>query len=217
MKSLSYALLIFIIFIICALAFLIKPVWLETTDFFLALLWVNCLIIINWSSSFLFFSNKSASSDTTHGVLPSIHFASLIYSFFSIGVLILFWINNDFGVLPKSHWILQLVGLGVYGSLILMFNIASETAKITVPEEISSKEETLNTLRILINQSEYELKDEFKKLEQIFKHSVPHPSVIKNIDLYKELSENIKSMQTNTDPITQLELVKRSIILAKSC
>jgi len=222
MKKLSFILLFFCIAVFSALTFIIKPEKIDSNSFLIAVGWLISLIVINWMISIFFFTDIKGENTTQYGILPSLHAVTLIYTCFSIGVLIYFWQSVDYGELPTIHWLLQVIGFGAYGFIFLLSLISAKTAQLPpLPLGIPSKEELhqkINILLLSVEGSNVEVLNLLRTLDSVIKHSIPHPSVIKNIDKYSELATKLYTVNVSDfqdhDMVTE---IKNLLILAKSC
>ena len=207
MKKLSYLLLFFSIAVVSAIALIIKPENIDTDYFLLAVAWLIFLIVINWLISVFFFTDIKGENTTQFGILPSLHAVTFLYTCFSIGALIYFWRLVDYGTLPVLHWLLQTIGFGIYGFIFLLSLISAKTAQLpALPTGVASKDELLQKIKYL------------RMLDSAIKHSIPHLSVIKNIDRYSELANKINSI--NPGDLENVEIsseIKYMLVLAKSC
>ena len=172
--------------------------------------------------SVFFFTDIKGENTTQFGILPSLHAVTFIYTCFSIGVLIYFWQSVDYSELPIIHWLLQVVGFGIYGFIFLLSLISAKTAQLpTIPSGVPTKEELHQKINILLLSGEgstAEVLNLLRTLDSVIKHSIPHPSVIKNIDKYSELATKLNTLNASDfqdhDMVTE---IKNLLILAKSC
>ena len=222
MKKLSYLLLFFSIAVVSAIALIIKPENIDSDYFLLAVAWLIFLIVINWLISVFFFTDIKGENTTQFGILPSLHAVTFLYTCFSIGTLIYFWRLVDYGILPVLHWLLQTIGFGIYGFIFLLSLISAKTAQLpALPAGVTSKDELLQKIKFLLLSSEgcdAEVLNSLRMLDSAIKHSIPHLSVIKNIDRYSELANKINSI--NPGDLENVEIsseIKSMLVLAKSC
>jgi len=222
MKKLSFILLFFCIAVFSAIALIIKPEKIDTNSFWMAVCWLIFLIVVNWMISVFFFTDTKGENTTQFGILPSLHAVTFIYSCFSIGVLIYFWKSVDYSELPIIHWLMQVVGFGTYGFIFLLSLISAKTAQLpTIPSGVPLKEELhqkINTLLLSGEGGNVEILNLLRSLDSVIKHSIPHLSVIKNIDKYLELATKLNAV--NSSDIKDSEMVteiKNLLVLAKSC
>ena len=221
MKNLSYLLLSFTIVIAVVIAIIIKPSNLDFFSFSLALIWLVFIVFINWLVSFYFFSNTKEKNSSKFGILPSLHLIVFTYSIFTVVSLIYFWNLNDFGILPKLHWLIQVIGFGICGILTILVLIVSKTSEISIQIDVIPKEEILNKIKVLVSFIQKQNSEIFivlKDLESYIKYSLPHPSVIKNIENYKVLSKKIMELtDQDLEEKNSVDLIKKLLTIAKTC
>jgi hypothetical protein len=220
MKNLSYLLLSFTILITVVIAIIIKPSNLDIFSFFLALTWLVFIVFINWLVSFYFFSNTKQNS-SKFGILPSLHLVVFLYSIFTVVTLFYFWNHYNFGILPKLHWLIQVIGFGICGIIAILILIASKTSEISSPIDVIPKEELLNKLKILISliqKQNSEIYLVLKDLESYIKFSLPHPTVIKDIENYKVLTKKIMAItDRELEEKNSVDIIKKLLSIAKTC
>lgn len=222
MKKLSYILLFFCIAVFSAIALIIKPEKIDSNSFLIAVGWLIFLVVINWMISVFFFTDIKGENTTQFGILPSLHAVTFIYTCFSIGVLIYFWQSVDYSELPIFHWLLQVVGFGIYGFIFLLSLISAKTAQLpTIPLGVPTKEELHQKIKILLLNGEgsnAQVLNLLRTLDSVIKHSVPHLSVVKNIDKYLELATKLNLVDASdfhdSETVTK---IKNLLVLAKSC
>jgi len=222
MKKLSYILLFFCIAVFSAIALIIKPEKIDSNSFLIAVGWLIFLVVINWMISVFFFTDIKGENTTQFGILPSLHAVTFIYTCFSIGVLIYFWQSVDYSELPIIHWLLQVVGFGIYGFIFLLSLISAKTAQLpTIPLGVPTKEELHQKIKILLLNGEgsnAQVLELLRTLDSVIKHSVPHLSVVKNIDKYLELATKLNLVDASdfqdSETVTK---IKNLLVLAKSC
>ena len=109
MKLLSILLFLVISLGILAIAILLAPNQLSNIYFWITIVWLIILSLLNWfASTFIFIASNENLKSSTYGILPSLNIIIFIYSIFSAIFLILTWYSNDFGILSNNHLILQI-------------------------------------------------------------------------------------------------------------
>lgn len=214
MRFLGIALLTVAILCTISIALLLKPESLDSTSFTLATLWSLFLVTINWTSSVYIF--RKTKESTVFGILPSVSNLFLLYSFFSIGLMLFYWNTNNFGQLPTSHWVIQIFGFGVVTSVVLLQFMATKTADVDQRPDLPKKSEMIGLLqnkRVSLGISSKKLRDSITELENLIKHSLPHPAVINDENGYKALSEQITDL-ANSD-MTEAEWLEKIIKLCQ--
>ena len=199
MRFLGLALLAVAILCTLSIALLLKPDSLYNTSFTLATLWSLFLITINWASSVLIFGKTRES--TVFGVLPSVSILLLFYSFFSIGLMLFYWNVNNYGPLPTSHWVIQILSFGVVTSVVILQFMATKTASVRDRSDLPTKLEMINALftkRSSLNSTQTTLRDAISDLENLIKHTIPHPSTLQNVNTYTEINETIQSLSNSS-------------------
>jgi hypothetical protein len=219
MRLLGLALLAIAISCTLSIALLLKPDSLSNTSFTLATLWSLFLVTINWASSVYIFSKTKES--TVFGILPSVSVLLLFYSFFSVGVMLLYWNANNFGQLPTSHWVIQILGFGIVTSIVILQFIATKAASVENPNDLPTKLEMINALfakRCNLDPAQTTLRDALSDLEDLIRYTIPHPSILKNVDDYKQISESIQSLSGSAlseehwlDEINKLRRIAKSV------
>lgn len=212
MRSLAIALLIISVLCTLAIALLLKPDYLDNTSFTLAVLWSLFLVTINWVSSVYIFSKTKAAP--IFGILPSLSFLLLLYSFGSVGLLLFYWNANEFGYLPTSHWVLQILGFGVIFSIVILQFMAAKTAAVDQPSDLPQKSELIGLLqdmRLTVDISSPRLRDSITEIEDLIRYSVPHPSVVVDQERYRQLGKEISFLSV-TD-ISEAEWMEKIITL----
>lgn len=214
MRFLGLALLAIAILCTLAIALLLKSESLDNTSFILATIWSLFLVTINWASSvYIFGKNKES---PIFGILPSLSILLLLYSFVSIGLLLFYWNANGFGQLPTIHWVIQILGFGIVTSVVILQFMATKTAVVDQRSDLPTKSEMIDLLqnkRVTLGISSTKLRDSITELENLIKHSIPHPSTIKNEDAYKTLGDQIKlltnSQITEEEWLDEIEKLRR--------
>lgn len=225
--SLSYGLLIFIILVASLIVFLIRPEQLTDQAFYLALLWTNFLVGLNWFVSIYFFSEKDLKKklSTQFGILPSLQTITLVYTIGTLSLLIFFWVQANFQSLPITHWVLQIAIGGLYGVLCFLMFIATKTAELPeIDSDLTSKENLLLCLSnikqflLIMNKSSENVNDEIKTIERVINHSIPHLSVLRDKDTYKKFASTLTALsQVNNPEYDYQEDLRKVAILARNC
>jgi hypothetical protein len=207
MKFLGLALIIVVVLCTTAIAFLLRPESLDTTSFIFATLWVLFLVLINLVSSLYIFGKNKES--TVYGILPSLSIVLLIYSIFSVLLLLFFWNANDFRALPTIHWVFQILGFGIVSIVVIMQFMASKTAVVDQRLDLPQKSDMiiqLEKIRIQLSRNSSNLGNKIVQLENTIRYSIPHPTQIRDIDEYHNLNNDLLSLANPN--ITEDELLK---------
>ena len=226
-RTLSFVLLIFSIAVVSSLAILLRPENLSSNNFYAALLWVNFLVFLNWYLFISFFSKNEGTtgSSTTFGILPSIHLITILYTVITVGLLLFFWRQSDFQSLSTSHWILQVLSVGIYGALSLSILISAKTAETPgTPQHLETKTTLLKRVETIENFLELQeqsldpdWRSKIRALESAIKHSVPHPSALRDQETYLELSGALNDVLENRQTDDLLKEIQRLVRLARNC
>ena len=222
LSKLTSLLLVVLLVTTISIALLIRPKAMDDATFYFSVAWVLILIVSNWYVSTYFFSNiKEENQTTDFGILPSLHIVVLAYSFFSLILLLIALSISNYQELPTWHWVGQIIGFAVVSSFIILIVIASKTAEIKFPPNIDSKDSLLLKIKILklrMENNNVQAFNQLKEIEDIVKYSLPHLSVVKDLDTWKKINSEIEEFDS-------YELTKEEIdaklfellILAKSC
>ena len=214
MKALAFALLAVLILSAFSIALVVRPVALSDTAFFVAVSWLIFLLIINWGVAVWGFSGKSSSS--IFAILPSLSLIVFIYSIFSVGLTIFYWLQTNFGSLPPAHWVFQTCGFALIATLVILQLLASKAADIGNRSDLPSKESLVSVLEIKrasLAPNAADLRDALFSLERAIKHSIPHLTVLRDQEQYKLLADGVnelfKSDAAGSDWISRLEKLRR--------
>ena len=113
------------------------------------------------------------------------------------------------------------IGFGICGILTILVLIASKTSEISIQIDVIPKEEILNKIKVLVSFIQKQNSEIFivlKDLESYIKYSLPHPSVIKNIENYKVLSKKIMELtDQDLEEKNSVDLIKKLLTIAKTC
>ena len=214
MKALAFALLAVLILSAFSIALVVRPVALSDTAFFVAVSWLIFLLIINWGVAVWGFGGKSSSS--IFAILPSLSLLVFIYSIFSVGLTIFYWLQTNFGSLPPAHWVFQICGFALIATLVILQLLASKAADIGNRSDLPSKESLVSVLEIKrasLAPNAADLRDALFSLERAIKHSIPHLTVLRDQEQYKLLADGVnelfKSDAAGSDWISRLEKLRR--------
>ena len=205
-----------------AISTLLRPAELSDDAFYLSVLWVSFLLFLNWLVSFYFFSNtKNYQRSTRFGIIPSLHVVLFIYSVISVSLLIAGFYLNEFQKLPTWHWVFQVVSFGFCSSVVLLLNMSSNLASIEVPIGVASKEEVLkkiNLIKINTPSDSKEIISRLTNVENLIKFSIPHLSVLKNMESWVQLASEVFSIDVGDFSVDYvISKLKDIEKLAKSC
>ena len=221
MKLLSILLFIIVAVSILLVAMLANPENLNNLYFWLTVGWLIALSGLNWfASTFMFIAaSKSNSNQRVFGIVPSLNIMVFIYSIISATLLISTWYVNDFGILPNSHLILQIILFAITASISVLMFIAAKASQIEDVDAPLTKEELTQILKEI--QSIKNLsKDKsvlIKELTEIVKYSIPHLSKLSSADNYEQLVIIFKNKHIRNDGDLNIEEIENAIFFAKNC
>ena len=221
MKLLSILLFLVIAVSIFLVAVLANPDHLNNQYFWITVVWLIVLSGLNWfASTFIFLSaSKSSSNQKVFGILPSINIIVFVYSLISGSLLISTWYVNDFGILPNSHLIIQIVLFAILSSITILMFIAAKAAQIDNIETLLSKEELTQILKIIqsIKNLSEDKNELIKELSELIKYSMPHLSKLNSKESYEQLVKLFRNKRVVVNADIQLKSIEKAILLAKMC
>ena len=156
MKLLSILLFLVISLGILAIAILLAPDQLSNIYFWITIVWLIILSLLNWfASTFIFIASNENLKSSTYGILPSLNIIIFIYSIFSAIFLILTWYSNDFGILSSSHLILQIIIFIIVSSLSILMFISAKASSVD-ESNLTSKDELISILKLSLSKNNLE-------------------------------------------------------------
>ena len=221
MKLLSILLFLVIAISILLVAMLANPEKLNNLYFWLTVGWLIALSGLNWfASTFMFIAaSKSNSNQRVFGIVPSLNIMVFIYSIISATLLISTWYLNDFGILPNSHLILQIILFAIVASVSVLMFIAAKAAQIENVDLGLTKEELTQILKSIqsiknLNEDKSKL---IKELTELVKYSIPHLSKLNSEGNYDQLVMVFKNKNIQNDSDLSIEEIENAIFFAKNC
>tara|TARA_Y100000385_G_C12854373_1_gene534516 strand:+ start:82 stop:741 length:660 start_codon:yes stop_codon:yes gene_type:complete len=219
MKLLSILLFLVISLGILAIAILLAPNQLSNIYFWITIVWLIILSLLNWfASTFIFIASNENLKSSTYGILPSLNIIIFIYSIFSAIFLILTWYSNDFGILSNSHLILQIIIFIIVSSLSILMFISSKASSVD-ESNLTSKDELLSILKLLLskNNLEEDITNSIKELIETINYSIPHLTKLKSENNYIKLAEGVKKNFISNKISKDKKILYKLISLAKNC
>lgn len=219
MKLLSILLFLFISLGILAIAILLAPNQLSNIYFWITIVWLIILSLLNWfASTFIFIASNENLKSSTYGILPSLNIIIFIYSIFSAIFLILTWYSNDFGILSSSHLILQIIIFIIVSSLSILMFISAKASSVD-ESNLTSKDELISILKLSLskNNLEEDITNSIKELIETINYSIPHLTKLKSENNYIELAEGVKKNFLSNKILKDKNFLHKLISLAKNC
>jgi len=219
MKLLSILLFLVISLGILAIAILLAPNQLSNIYFWITIVWLIILSLLNWfASTFIFIASNENLKSSTYGILPSLNIIIFIYSIFSAIFLILTWYSNDFGILSSSHLILQIIIFIIVSSLSILMFISAKASSVD-ESNLTSKDELISILKLSLsnNNLEKDITNSIKELIETINYSIPHLTKLKSENNYIELAEGVKKNFLSNKILKDKNFLHKLISLAKNC
>jgi uncharacterized membrane protein len=219
MKLLSILLFLVISLGILAIAILLAPNQLSNIYFWITIVWLIILSLLNWfASTFIFIASNENLKSSTYGILPSLNIIIFIYSIFSAIFLILTWYSNDFGILSSSHLILQIIIFIIVSSLSILMFISAKASSVD-ESNLTSKDELISILKLSLskNNLEEDITNSIKELIETINYSIPHLTKLKSENNYIELAEGVKKNFLSNKILKDKNFLHKLISLAKNC
>ena len=219
MKLLSILLFLVISLGILAIAILLAPNQLSNIYFWITIVWLIILSLLNWfASTFIFIASNENLKSSTYGILPSLNIIIFIYSIFSAIFLILTWYSNDFGILSSSHLILQIIIFIIVSSLSILMFISAKASSVD-ESNLTSKDELISILKLSLskNNLEEDITNSIKELIETINYSIPHLTKLKSKNNYIELAEGVKKNFLSNKILKDKNFLHKLISLAKNC
>ena len=219
MKLLSILLFLVISLGILAIAILLAPNQLSNIYFWITIVWLIILSLLNWfASTFIFIASNENLKSSTYGILPSLNIIIFIYSIFSAIFLILTWYSNDFGILSSSHLILQIIIFIIVSSLSILMFISAKASSVD-ESNLTSKDELISILKLSLskNNLEEDITNSIKELIELINYSIPHLTKLKSENNYIELAEGVKKNFLSNKILKDKNFLHKLISLAKNC
>ena len=219
MKLLSILLFLVISLGILAIAILLAPNQLSNIYFWITIVWLIILSLLNWfASTFIFIASNENLKSSTYGILPSLNIIIFIYSIFSAIFLILTWYSNDFGTLSSSHLILQIIIFIIVSSLSILMFISAKASSVD-ESNLTSKDELISILKLSLskNNLEEDITNSIKELIETINYSIPHLTKLKSENNYIELAEGVKKNFLSNKILKDKNFLHKLISLAKNC
>jgi uncharacterized membrane protein len=219
MKLLSILLFLVISLGILAIAILLAPNQLSNIYFWITIVWLIILSLLNWfASTFIFIASNENLKSSSYGILPSLNIIIFIYSIFSAIFLILTWYSNDFGILSSSHLILQIIIFIIVSSLSILMFISAKASSVD-ESNLTSKDELISILKLSLskNNLEEDITNSIKELIETINYSIPHLTKLKSENNYIELAEGVKKNFLSNKILKDKNFLHKLISLAKNC
>ena len=221
MKLLSILLFLIVAVSILLVAILANPENLNNLYFWLTVGWLIALSGLNWfASTFMFMAaSKSNSNQRVFGIVPSLNIMVFIYSIISATLLISTWYLNDFGILPNSHLILQIILFAIVASISVLMFIAAKASQIEEVKVAVTKEELIQILKAIqsiknLNENKSKL---IKELIELVRYSIPHLSKLNSKENYEQLIMIFKNQNIKNNDDLSIEEIENAVFFAKNC
>ena len=221
MKLLSILLFLIVAVSILLVAILANPENLNNLYFWLTVGWLIALSGLNWfASTFMFMAaSKSNSNQRVFGIVPSLNIMVFIYSIISATLLISTWYLNDFGILPNSHLILQIILFAIVASISVLMFIAAKASQIEEVNVAITKEELIQILKAIqsiknLNEDKSKL---IKELIELVRYSIPHLSKLNSKGNYEQLIMIFKNQNIKNNDDLSIEEIENAVFFAKNC
>lgn len=221
MKLLSILLFLIVAVSILLVAILANPENLNNLYFWLTVGWLIALSGLNWfASTFMFMAaSKSNSNQRVFGIVPSLNIMVFIYSIISATLLISTWYLNDFGILPNSHLILQIILFAIVASISVLMFIAAKASQIEEVKVAITKEELIQILKAIqsiknLNEDKSKL---IKELIELVRYSIPHLSKLNSKGNYEQLIMIFKNQNIKNNDDLSIEEIENAVFFAKNC